>query len=383
VTDYTVAEGDPFLTMTTTITNGCAGTDGQLGSFLDAVIWTQRGIVPFSAGAGTLGGRGFDHPILDFANPATALETPSFVGAPGMLSADDGVMDPANGTVSSALAYGILPVRYELDSDGPGGVAPPVVAGRFALRRVEHPRHGDGPCRSARCRQRRQRRTSGASTSAARATSGRSATLIIPELAVRRGFLTAIAGNVYAADPSDVAASVLVTRVGVCTGNHAIHCRRTPPVPARDRASIRSRRPASVRTARRRRSEPTRPARSPASSSRRATTDPRVRARARRRRRGRRDGRARGHHGHDPADVGARARQLHRSREDEGQARDPREARLQGRRKHGGSALQQVRLCVAGRRGRAARDVRRHAARPRQLGARGQGTSSTRRPARA
>jgi hypothetical protein len=110
VTDHAVAEGDPFLTMTTTITNGCAGTDGQLGSFLDAVIWTQRGIVPFSAGAGVVGGRGFDHPILDFANPAAAIETPSFVGAPGMLSADDGVMDPANGTVSSALAYGMLPI---------------------------------------------------------------------------------------------------------------------------------------------------------------------------------------------------------------------------------------------------------------------------------
>ena len=99
VTDYAVAEGDPFLTMTTTITNGCAGTDGQLGAFLDAIIWTQRGIVPFSAGAGVVGGRGFDHPILDFANPVGALETPSFVGAPGMLGADDGVMDPANGTV--------------------------------------------------------------------------------------------------------------------------------------------------------------------------------------------------------------------------------------------------------------------------------------------
>ena len=98
MTDFAVAEGDPFLTMTTTITNGCAGTDAQLGAFLDAVIWTQRGIVPFSAGAGTLGGRGFDHPILDFSNPVTAIETPSFVGAPGMLSADDGVMDPANGT---------------------------------------------------------------------------------------------------------------------------------------------------------------------------------------------------------------------------------------------------------------------------------------------
>jgi hypothetical protein len=126
VTEYAVAGSDPFLTMTTTVTNGCAGTHPELGSFLDAVIWTQRGIIPFSAGAGAAGGRGFDHPVLDFANALAAVETPAFVGAPGMLRAEDGVMDPVTGTVSNGLAYGLLPVRVELDAHGPGGAAPVV-----------------------------------------------------------------------------------------------------------------------------------------------------------------------------------------------------------------------------------------------------------------
>ncbi len=124
VTDYAALGSDPFLTVTSTQTNHCAVPIPAPTAFLDAITWTQRGIIPFSAGAGTAGGLGFDHPILDFSNAAAAVEFPTFVGAPGQLREADGVMDPANGTVSKELTYGLLPLRTELDADGPGGADP-------------------------------------------------------------------------------------------------------------------------------------------------------------------------------------------------------------------------------------------------------------------
>jgi len=44
-----------------------------------------------------------------------------------MLDDEGCAMDTANLTLSNAVAYGLLPVRYELNSDGPGGAGPPVV----------------------------------------------------------------------------------------------------------------------------------------------------------------------------------------------------------------------------------------------------------------
>src|SRR6185369_11006754 len=134
VTDYAALGSDPFLTVTSTQTNRCAVEIPAPTAFLDAITWTQRGIIPFSSGAGTFGGRGFDHPILDFANSAAAVEFPTFIGAPGQLRAADGVMDPANGTVSKELTYGMLAVSAENDADGPGGADPvPVVANLFGV----------------------------------------------------------------------------------------------------------------------------------------------------------------------------------------------------------------------------------------------------------
>jgi hypothetical protein len=221
VTDFAVAGSDPFLTMTTTVTNNCAGTHPELGSFLDAIIWTQRGIIPFSAGAG-VGGKGFDHNTLDLANPLAAVETPSFVGAPGMLRAEDGIMDPASGTLSQGLAYGLLPVRVEIDADGPGGAAPAVTPlnSLFGVSSTLTTAMGILPLGTV--------PPGGTATYVRRVYVGGSPDVravgdaIIPELAARLGFETgSLAGDVDAADTPEVAASIVVTRLGVCAGGGA------------------------------------------------------------------------------------------------------------------------------------------------------------------
>ena len=226
VTEYSVAGSDPFITITSTVTNGCAGTHGELGSFLDAIIWTMHGIIPFSAGAGTMGGRGFDHKTLDLSDPFAAVEQPAFVGAPGMLRAEDGVMDPANGTVSNGLAYGLLPIREERDDDGPGG-APPVVTPLKTLFGVTSnlvTAMGRLPVGTV--------PPGGTSTYVRRIYVGGSpdvrsvGDVIIPDLASRLGFATGtLSGDVDAADTADVAASIVVTRVGVCANQQPGSCR--------------------------------------------------------------------------------------------------------------------------------------------------------------
>jgi hypothetical protein len=220
VTEYAALGSDPFLTVTSTSTNGCPAEIPAPSAFLDAIIWTQRGIVPFSAG-----GSGFDHPVLDFASPASAVEFPAFVGAPGMLRAADGPMDPANGTVSSELAYGMLPVRVELDADGPGGAAPTVTvpASLFGvsstLVTAMGALGGAVPVGGSIAYVRRLYVGASADVRAV-------GDAIIPELATRNGFATGtLSGNVDAADTADVAASIVVTRVGACAAAPATTCR--------------------------------------------------------------------------------------------------------------------------------------------------------------
>jgi len=221
VTDFSVAGSDPFFTLMTTATNRCAGTVSLTG-FLDATIWTIRGIVPFSGG-----GKGFDHVPLDLANPLPALETPAFLGAPGNVGPDDGVMNPANGMTSGEVSYGLLGVRIEVDPDGPGG-APPVVTpvdGLFGISSNLVSALGNSPGGAALA-------PGGTFTYVRRLYVGdrndvRSvADAMISELAVRRGFATGtIGGDVDAVDTGDVAASIIVTRLGRCAGDATRTCR--------------------------------------------------------------------------------------------------------------------------------------------------------------
>ena len=224
VTEYRAETGMPYLTLVTTATNGCAGTVNGLTGYLDAFIWTQRSSIPFSAGTAPGGGRGFDHPSIDFANPAAALETPTFMAAPGVLTPEDGIADPANGTVSGEVAYGLLPIETALDADGPGG-NPPVVAaanGLFGISSTLVSALGHlpagGPLAPGGTFTYTRRLYVGARNDV-RAVSDE----MLPVLAGRLGFATGtITGDVDAADEPDVQADVVVRRVGRCAVSNAL-----------------------------------------------------------------------------------------------------------------------------------------------------------------
>jgi hypothetical protein len=224
VTDYQALGNDPFLTITTTQTNNCGVTvppdPGTPSAFLDAVTWTQRGIVPFTGG-----GKGFDHPVLDFANSAAAVEFPTFVGAPGNLRAADGIMDPANGTVSSELSYGILGFSTTFDADGPGGadgVTAPVPA-LFGVSSTLVTAVGtSGPALPP----------GGTFTYVRRVYVGTSADVrgisdyLMPDVASRNGFgIGIVSGDVDASDTPDVEASIVFVRLGTCAGNASALCK--------------------------------------------------------------------------------------------------------------------------------------------------------------
>jgi len=229
VTDYVAAGADPFLTVTTTATNNCGVTLTGFGGFLDVFIWTQRGPTPFSGGGAALGGFGFRHPVLDLSNPATALELPTFMSTPGHLDPADGVVDPAHGTVSGAVSYGLLGVEVVADADG-GGPGLPVSAAvnnLFGVSSTLISALGNQPNLGA------GGNVPGATLTYTRRVyvGGRNdvastATPMIAELASRGLFSTGtISGDVDAADDANVEATLLVTRLGRCTGAPAQTCK--------------------------------------------------------------------------------------------------------------------------------------------------------------
>jgi hypothetical protein len=228
VTDYTAAGSDPFLTVTSTVTNGCGTALAGFGGLLDVFIWTLRSIIPFSGGgAPPVGGRGFDHVPLDLASPAAALELPVFMAGPGVVGPGDGVVDTASGTTCGEVAYGLLGVEVQVDPDGPGPTAPAVTPANtlFGISSSLVTALGNTPAAAS--------LPAGATlTYARRLYAGarndvRSvADDIYAELAGRLGFATGtISGNVDAADTADVEASILATRVGRCAGNPSLACK--------------------------------------------------------------------------------------------------------------------------------------------------------------
>jgi len=222
-TEYQALGSDPFLTVVTTATNACAGTVSGLTGYLDAFIWTQRSTVPFSAGLGPGGGRGFDHPSIDFANPALALETPTFLGAPGVLVPGDGVIDPADGTSSGEVAYGLLPVETAFDADGPGPTLPVTVAANslFGISSTLVSALGHIPAGGALDPGGTfsyTRRLYVGTRNDVRAVSD----AILAELATRQAFTTGtISGDVDAGDTGDVLAGLVIRRVGRCSTTSA------------------------------------------------------------------------------------------------------------------------------------------------------------------
>ena len=230
VTDYTAAGSDPFLTITTTATNNCGVTATGFGGYLDAFIWTIRGLIPFSAGSAPVGGRGFDHPILDLAAPATALEFPTFLAAPGTVRVADGIMDPANGTASGEVSYGLVGRTVTVDTDGPGPNVPVTtnvdslfgVSSSLVSALGNLPATAPGPNGTLTY----VRRIYVGTRNDVRAVSDG----IVPELATRFGFgAGTVSGNIDATDAPNVEASILITRVGRCSGNPSVSCKTTSP----------------------------------------------------------------------------------------------------------------------------------------------------------
>ena len=211
--DYTAAASDPFLTVTTTVTN-THPTDGAagLGGFLDAILWTLRSTVPFSP----LANRGFHHAVFDLNDPGLALELPPFAAGPGVVTPAAGIMDPPSATTAGEVAYGMLGVDISVDQDGPGG-NPPVVTtvntlfgvnsnlvtalGHLPATGILNP---GGVLRYTR------RIYVGNRNDAASVANG-----MIGALAARQAFATGtISGNVDASDTPNVVASVIATKTG-------------------------------------------------------------------------------------------------------------------------------------------------------------------------
>lgn len=211
VTQYTAAGSDPFLTVTTTVTNTSGITAAGLGGFLDAFIWVSRGVIPFSP----LPSRGFNHVALDFNNLGAALELPPFSVGIGTVSPADGIIDPPSGLAAGEVSYGLLGMTVSLDQDGPGG-NPPVVTTvnqLFGISSNLITAFGNLPVGSL--------NPGGVLSYTRRIYVGprndvaSAANPMLVEIAGRQGFTTGtISGNVDATDTANVAASIIATRTG-------------------------------------------------------------------------------------------------------------------------------------------------------------------------
>ncbi len=130
-TVYSLAPGDKFLTITTTVINGNK-TDVSVFNITDAIPLVGRNLLPFVP----FPGRGFNNPKLVVTSPegvAAALGIYPFVALPGNVGPANGITDPTTGAVSGEVAYGLVPVSIAIDPDGPAGPMNPIVTQLSAL----------------------------------------------------------------------------------------------------------------------------------------------------------------------------------------------------------------------------------------------------------
>jgi hypothetical protein len=213
VTTYTAAGDDPFITITSTVTNTHPTNPAPLlTAMIDPIVWTTHAILPFSP----LAERGFRHGILNLSNPLVALEQPAFIAGPGILGPADGPGDAATGTPIGEVAYGLLGIEVSLDQDGAGG-APPVVtpvARLFGVSNNTTTALGNAPAGGALqpggvFRYVRRVYVGGHNDVAS------VANLILPEIARREAFDTGtISGDVDGAESTTLAANLIATRTG-------------------------------------------------------------------------------------------------------------------------------------------------------------------------
>jgi hypothetical protein len=121
-TTYSLSPREPFLTLTTTVTNA-ASTPAPLFNISDAVPLV-RGLIPFAP----FPGRGFNQPnlVLTSQGIAAALGVYPFVAFPGSLGPENGMADTVTGKTAGEVSYGIVPVSVSIDPDGAGPQKPAV-----------------------------------------------------------------------------------------------------------------------------------------------------------------------------------------------------------------------------------------------------------------
>lgn len=123
-TVYSVAPGDDFITVTSTIiNNGTAPV--PLFNVTDAFPLVGRSILPFAP----FPNRGFNAPnlILNATGIAAALGTFPYVSMVGNVRPEDGIMDTVTKAGCGEVAYGVTAVSSAIDPDGPAGPTAPVV----------------------------------------------------------------------------------------------------------------------------------------------------------------------------------------------------------------------------------------------------------------
>jgi hypothetical protein len=212
VTDYTLNGSDPYLTVTSTVTNTHPTNPAAgLGGFIDVFIWVTRGIVPFSP----LLNRGFNHTELDLNNIAFSVEFPAYSAGPGNVYPTDGMIDPNTGAVCGEVSYGLLGDELSIDPDGPGGT-PATISTVNTLLGVSSnliTAFGNFPSGNldpGEVLTYTRRLYVGDRNDVASVAND-----IIPVLAARQGFSTGtVSGDIDATDTANVTASVIVTRTG-------------------------------------------------------------------------------------------------------------------------------------------------------------------------
>ncbi|MBI4854512.1 MAG: CehA/McbA family metallohydrolase [Acidobacteria bacterium] len=121
-TVFSVAPGDKFITVTSTIING-TGKAAPLFNITDAFPLVGRSTLPFA----TFPGRGFSAPVLSLTPTgiAAALGLFPYIAFPGNVRPEDGIMDTVTKGSCGEVSYGVAPVSMTIDPDGPTGPMPP------------------------------------------------------------------------------------------------------------------------------------------------------------------------------------------------------------------------------------------------------------------
>ncbi len=123
-TVFSIAPGDRFITVSSTIING-SGKPAPLFNITDAFPLVGRSTLPFAA----FPGRGFNAPVLSLTPTgiAAALGVFPYVVFPGNVRPEDGIMDTITRATCGEVSYGVAPMSMTIDPDGPAGPMAPTI----------------------------------------------------------------------------------------------------------------------------------------------------------------------------------------------------------------------------------------------------------------